>query len=264
MSTSRPPPRLVAVRYVAFGILAFLATFFAWFVASLLVLVQPRRCGLASRVQRLWGRAAVASSGAHLVVENQERLSADEVRMIVANHASFLDPPTMLAVVPGNVRFVMKKELARVPLIGWYSSLAGHFLLDRGRPREGHDILQRALDRARRYTLLPVIFAEGTRSTDGRLQPLKPGSFQLAVQGGIPVQPIAICGTAEIMPKKAWGPRCKGRVVVRVGNPIPTEGLEGSTGRKILAARVRAALLELGVPDGAGDSPGATGRNTTP
>jgi 1-acyl-sn-glycerol-3-phosphate acyltransferase len=111
-------------------------------------------------------------------------------------------------------------------------------------------MLKRAIARCGRHGLSPIVFPEGTRSADGRLQPLKPGAFQLAVDGGFPIHPIAILGTSRIMPKGALGPRRSGPVVVRVGEPIPVEGLRGSAGRKILSARVRDALLALGVPEG--------------
>jgi 1-acyl-sn-glycerol-3-phosphate acyltransferase len=98
----------------------------------------------------------------------------------------------------------------------------------------------------RRHRLTAVLFPEGTRSRDGRLQPLRPGALQLPLEVGVPVQPVLVRGTREIMPKGAWFPRRSGTVEVVVGEPIATEGLAGPTGRKALAARVREAFLALG------------------
>src|SRR5262249_23708202 len=100
-----------------------------------------------------------------------------------------------------------------------------------------------------RHCLSTVLFPEGTRSRDGRLQALKPGSFQMPADTGIAVQPVAIVGSAAILPKGAWGPLRSGVVEVRVGEPIATAEYAGSAGRKALGDRVRAELLALGVPD---------------
>lgn len=239
------------LRFVAFAPIALVSTMTGWFLGSLLVLLQPRTGRWSMWIGRVWARAVLVAAGAHLEVEHAERFSSDEVRLIVGNHTSFLDPPAFIAAVPGNLRFILKKELARMPFIGWYCRIAGHFFLDRKDPRAGQVLMAKAVERAKARKLTPIIFPEGTRSPDGRLQPLKAGSFKLAVEGGFPVQPVAILGTNAIMPKGALGPRRRGRAVMRVGEPIPTADLKemkGSTGRKLLAARTYEALLALGVP----------------
>ena len=100
------------------------------------------------------------------------------------------------------------------------------------------------------------MFPEGTRSPDGRLRAVKGGPFGLAVETGLPVQPVAILGTHAVLPKDIAGPQRGGEVVVRIGEMIPTHGLAGGPGRRVLAARSRAALLALGVPDGAPEGAG--------
>jgi 1-acyl-sn-glycerol-3-phosphate acyltransferase len=198
-------------------------------------------------VAHLWGRLIFLCFGSDVRVEGAEHLRPDEPRMLVANHASYLDPPAMLAAFPGQARFILKRELGRMPFIGWYCALAGHFLIDRSRAREGRDLLAGAIRRVRERRISPIVFAEGTRSADGRLQALKAGAFELALGAGIAVQPCAILGTFARMPRGALGPRASGPIVVRVGPPIGIEGLEGSAGRRDLARRTREALLALGV-----------------
>ena len=245
----RPAP-LGTLRAIAFAWMGLLTTFFAWLTTAVAVSLQPRSGWLAAWIGRLWGRAVLFSAGARLVVEGTERFAPGEVRLLVANHCSYLDPPAVLASCPVNLRFVLKRELGRMPFVGWHAHWGGHFLLDRSRPREGREVLARLVARARRHRLVPFIFPEGTRSADGRLAPLRAGSFEVALAGQMPVQPIAILGSAEILPRGANGPKRSGVVRVRVGDPIDTRGLEGGQGRKVVAARVRAALLALGVPEG--------------
>jgi len=232
-----------------FTCVAFLWMLFIFILGVLALVVTPRSGRLSHCILRVWGRGMLVLSGARWRVENAERFAPKEVRMFVANHASYLDPPTIVGVFPGQVRFVMKQELMRMPFVGWYSKLAGHFLMDRGNPREGLRLLQRAGERARRYGLSPLVFPEGTRSRDGALGPMKSGAFQLALSTGMPVQPIAILGTFDILPRNAAAPLRRGKIVIKVGEPIPVDGLKGSRGRKILAEKVRAAFLAMGVPE---------------
>ena len=239
------------LRAIAFAILAFLSCAIAFTTATILLLLDPRRGRTGHFVARLWGRAMLFASGARLVVRDADRFAPREARVLVANHASFLDIPAVFAAFPGQARFVARTTLIWMPFVGWYIRLGGHFSLDRGDPRQALALMERMADRMRRYGLSPVLFPEGTRSPDGRLAPVKPGSLLLPVSIGVPVQPVAIIGSAAIFPKGAGGPVRSGTIEIRVGEPLSTAGLEGSTGRKALADRVRAALLALGVPDGA-------------
>ena len=195
------------------------------------------------------------SQGIVVRVENSAALETNEPRLIVANHTSFLDPPAVGIVVPIHrvPRFIMKRELIRLPLVGWYCWITGHFLIDRGSSREGLKLLDQAAERANRLRMSPVLFPEGTRSRDGRLARLRPGSFELAMRAKIPVQPMAILGSHRLMPKDALAPRRSGVIRVVVGEPIDIEPYTKGGGRKALAADVRRALLALGVPGDPGD-----------
>lgn len=219
---------------------------FVFFCLCLLALVPDPRSGrLSHRVTQVWARVMLAGAGLGWRLEGPGRFEPGELRMIAPNHASFLDPLLMIAAFPGQIRFMLKRELMRLPFIGWYTSLSGHLLVDRGNPREGKRILDRGVARVRRYGLNPVVFPEGTRTHDGALAPLHAGAFQIALSAGIPVQPVAILGTWERMPRGALGPSHGGELVIRVGEPIPVEGLAGGPGRKVLAARTREALEAL-------------------
>ena len=198
----------------------------------------------------VWSKVLLASQGIRVHVEHRDRLTSVEPRMVVANHTSYLDPPAIgIAIPPRQVpRFIMKRELLWLPFVGWYCLLTGHFLIDRGSSREGIRLLERAADRARRLRLSPVLFPEGTRSRDGTLQTLRPGSFALAIQARMPVQPIGILGPYDLMPKGAGAPYRSGVIRVIVGEPLPIEPYLGAGGRKALAAAVRERLIALGVP----------------
>lgn len=219
------------------------------FLPAVIVLIVPWAGSRISHwIARIWGRGMLAVCLVGFRIEGREKLDRKRALMVVANHTSWLDPPTMLWAIPGQIRFVLKKELMQLPLIGWYCHAAGHFLIDRSDPRAGIETARKAVESARSQRLKPMVFPEGTRSVDGRLAPLRAGSFQLAITGRMAVQPIAILGSHEAWPKSARTIRRPGRITVRVGDPIETESFRGSRGRKALADAVTAALIELGVP----------------
>lgn len=239
------------VRAVVFAVLAPVLTALGFTFASLALVFDPGRGRASHAVARLWGRSMLWAAGARLVVTHGERFTPDVPRVLVGNHASYLDITALLAAFPGQLRFVARRTLIWLPFIGWYIRLAGHFSIDRDDPRQALALAQTMADRMKRHHKSPMVFPEGTRSRDGRLAPLKAGTFHLPVMLGADVQPLAILGSGAILPKGAWVPRRAGTIEVRVGAPLATAGLEGSAGRKVLAERTRAALLDLGVPDGA-------------
>jgi 1-acyl-sn-glycerol-3-phosphate acyltransferase len=238
------------LRALSFLILAFLASGLTFLVASVGMLLDPGRGRVGHAMGRMWGRLIIAAAGARLVVVGAEKFAPGEPRVLACNHASYLDIPAMFAAFPGQARFVARRTLDWMPFVGWYIRLGGHFSIDRDDPRQALRLMEKTAARMKRYGLSPVLFPEGTRSRDGRLAPLKTGALQFALAAGVPVQPIAILGSAEALPKGAWAPRYGKTIEVRVGDAIPTAGLVGSAGRRALAEQTRAGLLAVGVPDG--------------
>ena len=237
------------LRFVVFAVLAILINAFAFLLASLGLALDPRRGRVAGWVHRIWGHALVRAAGAHFVVVGAERFAPNEARVVVSNHSSYLDIPAVCAAFPGSLRIVARRSLAWIPFMGWYL-LYGHFLIDRDDPRKGMALLERVGLRMRKHGLSPLLFPEGTRSPDGRLAAMKPGMFLLPLTAGVPIQPVVVIGSRDVLPKGAWGPRrsASGTIEVRVGEAIPTAGLSGAPARKALAAAVRQAMLDLGAP----------------
>jgi 1-acyl-sn-glycerol-3-phosphate acyltransferase len=173
---------------------------------------------------------------------------ADIKRMpyvVVANHESSADP-FLLSWLPFDMRWVAKVSLFKIPVIGWLMRLGGDIRLQRG---DGASV--RAMFAEARQTLatgLPVmIFPEGTRSPDGSLQRFKDGAFQLAVEAGVPILPLAIEGTRACRPKGSlWFGMATARV--RVLAPISTAGCTVTDVprlREDTRAAIRDALVEL-------------------
>ncbi|MBI4567404.1 MAG: 1-acyl-sn-glycerol-3-phosphate acyltransferase [Planctomycetes bacterium] len=172
---------------------------------------------------RLWARGVLAGSGVRSEMSDLERLPPGPA-VIAANHASWLDVWLLLKHTPRNIRFAAKRQLFYVPVIGWLMALSGHVSLTRGDRDQDLRALEKVKARLLRDHLCIFWFPEGTRSADGRLQPFKKGLFHFALDMKIPVAPIVIHGTFDLMPRSRWSPR-PGQARGEALEPISTEGL---------------------------------------
>ena len=144
--------------------------------------------------------------------------------VFMPNHLSFLDGPLMILIIPQKARVIMKKKVFALPLVGWAMLHAGFVPVDRKGRDEGRRSIEKAsrMMRERGYSFL--IFPEGTRSLDGKLQALRRGGFFLAVQGGgVPIVPVTIRGALDLMPKGRFRARA-GTIQVEFHEPIPVGG----------------------------------------
>ena len=220
----------------------------AWYACkaalySALRMNSERLCRECDEIQRNWCRALLWLGGCRVEIEGAEYLTDGEPRIIVSNHQSWFDVFAITAHMPVRVRFATKAELGRFPIFGRAWKGCGHISIDRSDRQSAIAALAEAGRRVQEQSITIVMFAEGTRSRSGKLQPFKKGAFVLAIQGGLPVVPVAVLGTHEIMPKGTLRVR-PGPIVIRVGEPIPSEGLSNED-RDSLMERTWRAVAEL-------------------
>jgi 1-acyl-sn-glycerol-3-phosphate acyltransferase len=196
-----------------------------------------------------------------------ENVPKDGPYVYASNHQSMLDILVLGAVLPGDFKWAAKRELMKVPFLGWHLRLSGHVPVDRGKgPKTVANVIkqfQAVLEAGKPL----LIFPEGTRAADGVLKEFKSGGFVAAVKSNKPVLPVMLDGTWQLMDNGSVVPKCK--IFVRVGAPImpKTEGRE-SARVEDLRDRAYASVAELlksvggKVPDGpkksdesVGDSP---------
>ncbi|MCJ7603235.1 MAG: 1-acyl-sn-glycerol-3-phosphate acyltransferase, partial [Desulfobulbaceae bacterium] len=138
--------------------------------------------------------------------------------------------------------WLAKKELFQIPLFGRAMQLAGYISIDRSHGREALKSLQEAAERIAAGTSV-ILFPEGTRSLDGKLHDFKSGGMVLAIKSGVPLVPVGISGTYEILPKGRLLAK-PGHVIIRVGKPIETR--QFSAGQKHeLAAKIQSEVARL-------------------
>lgn len=189
-----------------------------------------------------WSQGLLRAARIAVEVEHSERL-VDRPCVYVANHVSMIDIWALITRLPSVPRFLMKKELLKVPLFGRAAEAAGHIVIDRQARAAAFGSYERAAEVIRRGRSA-CVFVEGTRSRSGKLMPFKKGPFVLAVAARVPVVPIYVAGAFELMPRLAPYPH-PGTVTLRVGEAIPTVGLTYAD-RDQLSHLARQAMVGLG------------------
>ncbi len=176
------------------------------------------------KIARVWARSLLAIAGVKVKVEGLERLTPGASYVFASNHLSYMDTPVILTHIPADFRFMAKDGLFKIPLLGTHLGQAGHIPVPREDPRAAVKTMALAADVIRTRNISLLIFPEGGRSHDGVLKPFKDGASYIAIKAGVPVVPLAISGTHEILAMHS-ATFHRGPVTLRIGEPIPTEGL---------------------------------------
>jgi len=143
--------------------------------------------------------------------------------IITPNHQSNADILALIRILPPRFRWVIKKELTKIPVFGWALSRTGAIAIDRSDPKQSVESLKSATDKLKGSWSV-LIYPEGTRTPNGSLLPFKKGAFMMAVQTGIPILPVTSNGAFKVLPKKTVWFR-SGHITVTIGDPIVTAGL---------------------------------------
>jgi 1-acyl-sn-glycerol-3-phosphate acyltransferase len=209
--------------------------------ASILSSLFDRRGYFAHGCARAWSWLILKTTGVRVRVEGLHRITRGTTYVFVANHQSIYDTPVVFASLPYQLRIIAKESLARFPVLGWHLRRGGHLFVDRRHPdREGILKRWRALVSE---GLSLIIYAEGTRSADGHTARFKAGSFLLAIEAGLPIVPLAVIGTRNVMPKGRLRTE-PADVQLIVHDPIQPPSLDRATVQdaKALADRVHAIV----------------------
>ncbi len=183
-----------------------------------------------------WSKVVFAVTGIKVRAIGLERIDKSKPYVYVSNHASLYDIPAVVLAIDRHMRFIAKKEIARIPVFGWAVARA-NIMVDRKSVPDAARSIERA---AKRIALgeSVILFAEGTRTRDGKLLPFKRGAFSLAIQAGVPVVPLTILGSYNIMRKGELRVH-KGEVTILVDPPVEVCEYRDKQGTITLMNRVR-------------------------
>jgi 1-acyl-sn-glycerol-3-phosphate acyltransferase len=198
-------------------------------------------------MMRLWARIHLRVSGVTVVVTGLENVASPPY-LVMCNHQSALDIYSLIVALPFQFKWVAKRELFLIPLVGWVMKRAGYISLDRKHPREALKAIEDAAQKIRRGMNI-LIFPEGTRSQDGILLPFKKGVFSLALRARVPIVPVGISGSSRLQPKGSFIPNQKGVIYIRIGKPIET-AQESRSAKTEVMMTVRQAIEGLMSPQG--------------
>ncbi len=188
-----------------------------------------------------WCRMIARTAGARVRVHGAEHIKAGTSYVFLSTHQSYMDIPAMLGYLPAQLRIAAKKVLFRIPFMGWHLTRAGHIPIDRSSTQNAVASMQKAAAYLH-DGICAFIFPEGTRSRDGVLHGFKKGGFKLAIQAGVPIIPITIIGSRQVLPCDSMILR-PGTIDMYVDEPIPTAGLTDDDIDALMRS-VRAAMAQ--------------------
>ena len=190
------------------------------FTAIFTIIGFPWKNGKAPRaVQVFWSRSVLWFLLIPIKVTGRENVNPKQSYVFVANHQSALDVFAVYGWLPNNFKWMMKKELRKIPFVGTACAVAGHIFVDRSNPRaalQSVELVKKELVDG----ISTVIFPEGTRTKTGEMGRFKQGAFKIAMDLNLPVVPISLNGFYEAMPSGKAFVNSRARVHLHIGKPV--------------------------------------------
>jgi 1-acyl-sn-glycerol-3-phosphate acyltransferase len=240
-SSPAAPPRVpFALRWFTYllvlPLLAFATAFFG--TISLVVGLWDAHGRQQHVLARIWARVLLRLALSPVTLEHADRLSAQPA-VYACNHLSYYDTPVLFAKLPFQFRILAKSPLWKIPFIGWYLQQSGQVAIDQSSARAGVQSLGRGV--ATLNTGLPlVVFPEGGRAANGQLQPMAAGAAWMAIKAQVPLIPLTLVGTYELLPIHVYALRPRPLKLV-VGEPVSTAGLT-TRDAEALTIRLKAVI----------------------
>jgi len=188
------------------------------------ILVNPRYASRTFAVT--WAKVLAWLTPMGVTVKGKQHANREQTYVVVCNHQSQYDILLVYGWLDLDLKWVMKQELRKIPGIGIGCEKAGHIFVDRRNPRRARQAVVDALDRLGDGVGI-LFFAEGTRSQDGKLLPFKKGAFRLAIDQQLPILPVTLIGTRDIMPARSLK-IFPGQTTMIIHPPLETAGMDVS------------------------------------
>lgn len=167
----------------------------------------------------LWARIFCWMAFVRVTVRGRENITKGTSYVFVANHEGAYDIFSIFGYLGHNFRWMMRASLGKIPFVGWGCRAAKQIFVDNSSPSATRRTMQ-AAEKELRDGMSLVVFPEGTRCYDGKMQPFRRGAFKLALEFGLPVVPLTVNGSFEVMPRTAHFPR-PGHITIIIHKPIP-------------------------------------------
>ncbi|ABW66793.1 lysophospholipid acyltransferase family protein [Desulfosudis oleivorans] len=173
-------------------------------------------------IGKFWSRLNMLLSGVRVKMIHPEHIDPKRSYIVMSKHQSHYDVWALIGFLPLQLRWVMKMELREIPVFGLGCERMGHIYIDRSHPDRAYKSLEVAGEKIRSGASV-VFFPEGTRSTDGNLRPFKKGGFNIALAAGVPILPITVRGSRQVLPKGS-GKIMPGTIELVIHEPVLLDG----------------------------------------
>ncbi|MEE2762334.1 MAG: lysophospholipid acyltransferase family protein [Pseudomonadota bacterium] len=225
-----------AIWIFSWAILLTLLLFFPIVIAAL----AGKRGDAAFHGTQIFAWVILKVCGIRLVVRGREHIQPNQRYVILSNHASYFDPPALVLALGLQYRWVIKKELRKVPLFGLALETSRNLFIDRARGSDALESIKQGVAQLPDGTGI-LMFPEGTRSWDGQLLPFKKGGFVIARDGQLPILPITVRGSHDRLPKgqAAFTP---GVIEIVIHPPVATADRDLDSLRDQVRGTIAAAL----------------------
>jgi len=217
---------------------------FATLVAGILVIVLSffvRSGNPLHKIARLWGKSILFVSRVEMSVKGLSNIDPSAPYIYMPNHQSNFDIPVLLGHLAVQFRWLAKVELFKIPIFGHAMRKAGYISIDRNNRESAIKSLNAAANKIKSGVSV-LIFPEGTRSRDGKIQPFKKGGFVMAIESGVPIVPVVITGTRSLMTKGKFRVNA-GHVRMVIHKPIDTSAYTRET-KEALMESVRRVICD--------------------
>ncbi len=173
-------------------------------------------------IVRTWAKSILWAANLRYSLKGLDNLETGQQYVFACNHESIIDIPLTLAGIPRPVVPIAKIEIKKIPLLSWAMLAAGHIFVDRSDHKKALESMEKARKSLVRKPRSILIFPEGTRSLDGNIQPFKKGGIIFAINSGLPIVPMACCGTFDVLVNgsKNFNPK---PLELRFAQPIKTK-----------------------------------------
>lgn len=194
------------------------------FLIILISLLFERQGKAIHSIGSFWSRIILGLAGVKVKVSGIENIPKGQPVIFLSNHQGAFDIPALQGYIPAQFRWVAKKSLFKIPIIGWSMTLAGYIGIERESATAAFRSMIAAAKKIKSGTSV-LVFPEGTRSHTDELLPFKRGAFMIAMKSAVPIVPMAIRGTSHIMERGSLLIK-PANVTINIGKPIPTQGVD--------------------------------------
>jgi 1-acyl-sn-glycerol-3-phosphate acyltransferase len=194
--------------------------------------LMSRTGNLAFSISKLWAYTMLAVSFVRTQIKNKEKIRKGTSYIIISNHQSLFDIISIVTTLGIQFRWLIKKEVLKIPIFGYALYASRNIFIDRSNTTKAIESINKGIDRLPKGVSV-MVFAEGTRSSDGQIHEFKKGGFMVAVAHKIPILPVTVNGSRRVLPKGSLVVK-PGKIQIVIGDPIDTSGYTNATAQELI------------------------------